>query len=65
MKNLKLLRENKGYSKSQVSKYLGVTPETVGYIERVNRIKYKYAIVLADLYSTPLEVLYDICEIRI
>lgn len=65
MESLKLLREKKGYSKSQVSKHLGVTPETVGYIERVNRIKYKYAIVLADLYSTPIEKLYDICEIRI
>lgn len=65
MKSLKLLREKKGYSKSQVSKYLGVTPETIGYIERVNRIKYKYAVALAELYSTPLEVLYDICEIRI
>lgn len=65
MKSLKLLRESKGYSKSQVSKHLGVTPETIGYIERVNRIKYKYAIILADLYSTPIDELHDICEIRI
>lgn len=65
MESLKLLREKNGYSKSQVSKHLGVTPETVGYIERLNRVKYKYAIILAELYSIPLEKLYDICEIRI
>lgn len=65
MKNLKTLRENKGYSKVDVSRCLGVTPESIGYMEKVNRINIKYLYELSKLYSMDLESLVNICEVKI
>lgn len=65
MKNLKTLREKKGYSKVQVSRYLGVTPESIGYMEKVNRINIKHLYKLSELYSIDLELLLNICEIKV
>ncbi|WP_290063339.1 helix-turn-helix domain-containing protein [Paraclostridium bifermentans] len=65
MKNLKTLRENKGYSKVYVSRYLGVTPESIGYMEKVNRINIKHLDELSKLYSIDLESLTNICEIKV
>lgn len=65
MKNLKTLREKKGYSKVQVSRYLGVTPESIGYMEKVNRMNIKYLYKLSELYSIDLELLLNICEIKV
>lgn len=65
MKNLKILREKKGYSKVQVSRYLGVTPESIGYMEKVNRINIKHLYKLSELYSIDLELLLNICEIKV
>ncbi|MEG0857402.1 MAG: helix-turn-helix transcriptional regulator [Bacilli bacterium] len=65
MKNLKTLRENKGYSKVEVSRHLGVTPESIGYMEKVNRINIKYLSKLSKLYSIDFEALANICEIKV
>ncbi|MGL5652137.1 MAG: helix-turn-helix domain-containing protein [Paraclostridium sp.] len=65
MENLKSLRESKGYSKVEVSKYLGVTPEAIGYMEKVNRINIKYLYELSNLYSITRDEIVNICEIKI
>ena len=57
-KQLKLLREQKGYSQNQISEYLGTTRQTISNWENDNTIIDSHSLIrLADFYQISLDEL--------
>lgn len=58
MNSLKELRELNGFTKVDISKFLGITPQAVGKIEKSNGISFRNAIILSKLYKKTIEEIY-------
>lgn len=55
-KTLADLRARKNKSQAEISKYLGITPQGYGYIERGERsLRIEAAVKLADVFNVSIE----------
>ena len=52
---LKKLRENYGFTKSEIATYLGVTVQAISKIEKAKKVKVEYIFILSKVYGTSIE----------
>lgn len=64
MNKLKKLREMNGFTKTDVSKITGITPETIRNIENSKSLSLKNAIILSKLYSKSTEEIYELYKLK-
>lgn len=64
MNKLKELREMNGFTKIDVSKITGITPETIRNIENSKSLSLKNAIILSKLYSKSTEEIYELYKLK-
>ena len=61
---LKKLRENYGFTKSEIATYLGVTVQAISKIEKDKKVKVEYIFILSKVYGTSIEELKKAIEKR-